>query len=137
PRTRRRRPRRDDVAAVRPGAGASDGRRSAGPQTRQRLSCQPHRNASRTRIMASFQGIDYYDIDSLLSEEERMVRDTVRAWVDDNLLPIIEDAYINRTFPKELIPQMAELGIYGANLPEEYGCAGLNNVAYGLIMQEL
>ncbi len=87
--------------------------------------------------MASFQGIDYYDIDSLLSEEERMVRDTVRAWVDDNLLPIIEDAYINRTFPKELIPQMAELGIYGANLPEEYGCAGLNNVAYGLIMQEL
>src|SRR5690606_11704838 len=95
------------------------------------------RNASRTRIMASFQGIDYYDIDSLLSEEERMVRDTVRAWVDDNLLPIIEDAYINRTFPKELIPQMGELGMLGANLPEEYGCAGLNNVAYGLIMQEL
>ena len=87
--------------------------------------------------MASFQGIDYYDIDSLLSEEERMVRDTVRAWVDDNLLPIIEEAYIERTFPKQLIPQMAELGIYGANLPEEYGCAGLNNVAYGLIMQEL
>lgn len=87
--------------------------------------------------MASFQGIDYYDIDSLLSEEERMVRDTVREWVDDNLLPIIEEAYINRTFPRELIPQMAELGIYGANLPEEYGCAGLNNVAYGLIMQEL
>ncbi len=87
--------------------------------------------------MASFQGIDYYDIDSLLSEEERMVRDTVREWVDDNLLPIIEDAYINRTFPKQLIPQMAELGIFGANLPEEYGCAGLNNVAYGLIMQEL
>ncbi len=87
--------------------------------------------------MASFQGIDYYDLDSLLSEEERMVRDTVRAWVDDNLLPVIEEAYIGRTFPKQLIPQMAELGIYGANLPEEYGCAGLNNVAYGLIMQEL
>jgi len=87
--------------------------------------------------MARFQGVDYFDIDSLLSEEERMVRDTVREWVDDNLLPIIEEAYINRRFPKELIPQMAELGILGANLPEEYGCAGLNNVAYGLIMQEL
>jgi len=87
--------------------------------------------------MATFQGIDYFDIDSLLSEEERMVRDTVRDWVDDNLLPIIEEAYIQRRFPKELIPQMAELGIFGANLPEEYGCAGLNNVAYGLIMQEL
>ncbi|HET9984323.1 MAG TPA: acyl-CoA dehydrogenase family protein [Longimicrobiales bacterium] len=87
--------------------------------------------------MAKFTGIDYYDMDSLLSEEERMIRDTVREWVDDNLLPVIQDAYINRHFPKELIPQMAELGIFGANLPEEYGCAGLNNVAYGLIMQEL
>lgn len=87
--------------------------------------------------MAKFKGIDYFDVDSLLSEEERMVRDTVREWVDDNLLPVIEHAYIERKFPKELIPQMAELGIYGANLPEEYGCAGLNNVAYGLIMQEL
>ena len=87
--------------------------------------------------MARFQGVDYYDVDSLLSEDERMVRDTVRAWVDDNLMPIIEDAYIERRFPKQIIPQLAELGVYGANLPEEYGCAGLNNVAYGLIMQEL
>ena len=87
--------------------------------------------------MAKFTGVDYYDIDSLLSEEERMVRDTVRGWVDDNLMPVIEHAYIERCFPKQLIPQMAELGIFGANLPEEYGCAGLNNVAYGLIMQEL
>jgi glutaryl-CoA dehydrogenase len=87
--------------------------------------------------MASFQGIDYFDVDSLLSEEERMVRDTVREWVDDVLLPIIGDAYIERRFPKEIIPQLAELGVFGANLPEEYGCAGLNNVAYGLIMQEL
>ena len=87
--------------------------------------------------MAKFQGVDYFEIDSLLDEEERMVRDTVREWVDDNLLPIIEHAYIERKMPKELIPQMAELGMLGANLPEEYGCAGLNNVAYGLIMQEL
>jgi glutaryl-CoA dehydrogenase len=87
--------------------------------------------------MAKFQGLDYYEIDSLLSEEERMVRDTVRDWVDSSLMPIIEEAYIERRFPKELIPEMAELGIYGANLPEKYGCAELNNVAYGLIMQEL
>jgi glutaryl-CoA dehydrogenase len=66
-----------------------------------------------------------------------MIRDTVREWVDDNLIPVIEEAYIERRFPKALIPQMAELGLFGANLPEEYGCAGLNNVAYGLIMQEL
>ena len=87
--------------------------------------------------MATFHGVDYFNTDSLLSDEERMIRDTVRGWVDDALLPVIQDAYINRRFPKELIPQMAELGIFGANLPEEYGCAGLNNTAYGLIMQEL
>src|SRR2546422_9252619 len=84
-----------------------------------------------------FQGVDFYDVDSLLSEEERAVRDTVRAWVDDNLIPIIGEHYIEGRFPKQLVPQMAELGLFGANLPEEYGCAGLNNVAYGLIMQEL
>jgi glutaryl-CoA dehydrogenase len=84
-----------------------------------------------------FQGVDFYDLDSLLSEEEKMVRGTIRDWVEDRVLPIIQEAYIEHRFPKELIPEMAELGIYGANLPEEYGCAGLNNVAYGLIMQEL
>jgi glutaryl-CoA dehydrogenase len=87
--------------------------------------------------MARFEGIDFYDIDALLSEEERMVRDTLRAWVEDTLMPVIGKAYIDRRFPKELIPELAELGVLGANLPEEYGCAGLNNVAYGLIMQEL
>jgi len=87
--------------------------------------------------MARFEGIDFYDIESLLSEEERMVRDTIRSWVEDRLMPIIGDAYINRRFPKELIPEFGELGVLGANLPEKYGCAGLNNVAYGLIMQEL
>jgi glutaryl-CoA dehydrogenase len=84
-----------------------------------------------------FQGVDFYDLDSLLSEEEKMVRGTVRDWVEDKVLPIIQDAYIQHRFPMELIPEMAELGMFGANLPEEYGCAGLNNVAYGLIMQEL
>src|SRR5512141_2624065 len=84
-----------------------------------------------------FAGVDFLGFDSLLSEEERAVRDTVRAWVDEHLMPVIGDAYIKGEFPKQLIPGMAELGLFGANLPEEYGCAGLNNVAYGLIMQEL
>src|ERR687889_218539 len=81
--------------------------------------------------------LDFYDIDSALSEEERAVRDSVRRFVDDRVLPIIGEAYVQGRFPRELIPEMAELGVFGANLPEEYGCAGLNNVAYGLIMQEL
>jgi glutaryl-CoA dehydrogenase len=80
---------------------------------------------------------DFYNLDSVLSEEERAVRDTIRAFVDEKVLPIIGDCYIEGRFPRELVPQMAELGMFGANLPEEYGCAGLNNVAYGLIMHEL
>ncbi|MEJ7760305.1 MAG: acyl-CoA dehydrogenase family protein [Gemmatimonadaceae bacterium] len=80
---------------------------------------------------------DIFNIDSALSEEERAVRDSVRQFVDDQVLPVIGKCYVEGRFPKEIIPQMAELGMFGANLPEEYGCAGLNNVAYGLIMQEL
>ena len=80
---------------------------------------------------------DFYNIDSALSEEERAIRDTIRRWVDERVLPIIGNCYIEGRFPKELIPEMAEMGVFGANLPEEYGCAGLNNVSYGLIMQEL
>ncbi len=86
---------------------------------------------------SQFTGVDFLNLDSLLSEEERAVRDTVRAWVDEHLIPVIGDAYVEGKFPKQLIAGMAELGFFGANLPEEYGCAGLNNVAYGLIMQEL
>ena len=81
--------------------------------------------------------LDFYDIDSVLTEEERAVRDSVRRFVDERVLPIIGDAYVQGRFPKELVPAMGELGVFGANLPEEYGCAGLNNVQYGLIMQEL
>ena len=80
---------------------------------------------------------DFFNIDSQLSDDERAVRDSVRRFVDEKVLPIIGQAYVDGKFPKELIPEMAELGVLGANLPEEYGCAGLNNVAYGLIMQEL
>ncbi len=88
-------------------------------------------------MAGKFQEVDLYDVNALLSSEERMIRDTVRDWVDDRVLPVIEKAYVERRFPEELIPELGELGVLGANLPEEYGCAGLNNVAYGLIMQEL
>jgi glutaryl-CoA dehydrogenase len=81
--------------------------------------------------------LDFYNIDSLLSEEERAVRDSVRRFVDERVLPIIGKAYVDGRFPREVLPDMAELGVFGANLPEEYGCAGLSNVAYGLINQEL
>ncbi len=84
-----------------------------------------------------FQGLDFYDLDSVLSEEERLIRDAVREWVEDEVVPIIGEAYCARRFPRSLIPGLGELGVLGANLPEEYGCAGLGNVAYGLIMQEL
>ncbi len=80
---------------------------------------------------------DFFGIDAQLSEDERAVRDSVREFVNDKVLPIIGDYYVQGKFPKEIIPELAELGVFGANLPEEYGCAGLNNVAYGLIMQEL
>jgi glutaryl-CoA dehydrogenase len=83
------------------------------------------------------QGADLFNIDAALTEEERAIRDTLRRFVDDSVLPVIGDAYVDGGFPKALIPGMAELGVFGANLPEEYGCAGLNNVAYGLICQEL
>ncbi|KPK83222.1 MAG: acyl-CoA dehydrogenase [Gemmatimonas sp. SM23_52] len=87
--------------------------------------------------MASFAGVDYFNADSLLSEEQRAVRDTIRAWVDEQLLPIIRRCYAEHRFPSEVVPQMAELGVFGANMSERYGCAELNNVAYGLMMQEL
>jgi glutaryl-CoA dehydrogenase len=80
---------------------------------------------------------DFFNIESALSEEERAVRDSVRRFVDERVLPIIGQCYVDGRFPRELIPEMAALGVLGANLPEEYGCAGLNNVSYGLIMQEL
>jgi len=87
--------------------------------------------------MNDFKGVDYYNIASLLSEEEKMVRNTVREFVSKEVVPIIEKYYSEGSFPLHLVPKMAELGFLGSNLPEEFGCAGLNNVAYGLIMQEL
>src|SRR5260370_27680201 len=86
--------------------------------------------------MASFPGVDYMDVDSLFSEEELMVRQTVRDFVDEEILPIIEHAHREEKMPMHLIPKMAEMGLFGSTI-SEYGLPGLNNVAYGLIMQEL
>jgi len=87
--------------------------------------------------MARFIGVDFYDVDSLLSEEERQIRDHVRDWVEDRYLPLVEKAYEEAFFPREVIPEVAEMGLLGATLPEKYGCAGVNPTAYGLAMQEL
>jgi glutaryl-CoA dehydrogenase len=87
--------------------------------------------------MARFTGVDFYDVDSLLSEEERQIRDHVRDWVEDRYLPLVEKAYEVGFFPIDVIPELAEMGLLGATLPEKYGCAGVNPTAYGLAMQEL
>jgi glutaryl-CoA dehydrogenase len=86
--------------------------------------------------MPRFSGVDYLQFDSLLSEQELLVRQTARQFVDERVAPVIRDAYNSATFPQKLIAEMAELGFFGANL-EGYGCAGMNNLEYGLIMQEL
>src|ERR1700723_2537496 len=86
--------------------------------------------------MAKFPGVDYLLIDSQLNEQELMVRQTARQFVDEQVIPQIRDCFREARFPKELIGEMGRLGFFGANL-EGYGCAGMNNVEYGLIMQEL
>ncbi|MBS0199372.1 MAG: acyl-CoA dehydrogenase family protein [Proteobacteria bacterium] len=88
-------------------------------------------------MAAALNPYDLYDVRSLLSEEERAVQDTVARFIDERVLPIIGDCFDKGEFPRHLIPEMAELGLLGATLPEEYGCAGLNGVSYGLICQEL
>ncbi len=87
--------------------------------------------------MQKFVGVDYYNIEDLLSEEEILVRDSVRKFIDDNVIPVIEKHYQDGTFPMDLIPKLGELGVFGMTLPQKYGCAEMNNVAYGLAMQEL
>lgn len=87
--------------------------------------------------MPKFQGVDYLQFDELLSEEEILVRNTVREFVDERVIPVIEKHYRSGTFPMDLVPVMAEMGLFGSTLPAKYGCAEMNNVAYGLVMQEL
>lgn len=87
--------------------------------------------------MARFTGVDFYEIDSLLTEDERQIRDHVRDWVEDRYLPLVEEAYEKAYFPAEVVPEIADMGLLGASLPEKYGCAGVSPTAYGLAMQEL
>jgi len=84
----------------------------------------------------AFRGVDYFCIDSLFNAEELLVRQAARQFVDDRLMPIIRDCYRDARSPSELAPEMGRLGFFGANL-DGYGCAGMSNVEYGLIMQEL
>jgi glutaryl-CoA dehydrogenase len=84
-----------------------------------------------------YQGHDYFNMDDLLTEEHKLIRDTARAWVKQEVSPIIEDAAENCVFPQHLLPGLGEIGAFGPYIPEEYGGAGLDQIAYGLIMQEL
>jgi glutaryl-CoA dehydrogenase len=84
-----------------------------------------------------FQAPDYYQTDDLLTDEHKLVRDTAREWVKKNISPIIEDAAQEAKFPTQLIPGLAEVGAFGSYIPQNYGGAGLDQISYGLIMQEL
>src|SRR5581483_11770924 len=83
-----------------------------------------------------FRGVDFIEFDTLLSEDERLVRDNTRKFIEENLIPIIEECNREGRFPRELVKPMGELGFFGASL-KGYGCAGMSNVEYGLVMQEL
>ncbi|HWA95494.1 MAG TPA: acyl-CoA dehydrogenase family protein [Terracidiphilus sp.] len=83
-----------------------------------------------------FQGFDFLNLDSFFSEDELLVRKTAREFVDDNVIPIVEECFRTERFPRELVPVMGELGFFGATI-DGYGCAGMSNVEYGLVMQEL
>ncbi|MGD0305085.1 MAG: acyl-CoA dehydrogenase family protein, partial [Candidatus Acidiferrales bacterium] len=86
--------------------------------------------------MPSFPGVDFLDFDSLLTDEEKLARQSARQFVDEEILPIIEQCNREGKFPTQLVPKMAELGLFGASL-KGYGCAGMSNVEYGLVTQEL
>src|SRR6201998_467883 len=83
-----------------------------------------------------FKNVDYIEFDAMLNDDERLVRDTARKFIEDNLIPIIEECNRAGRFPRELVKPMAEMGFFGASL-KGYGCAGMSNVEYGLVMQEM
>jgi len=87
--------------------------------------------------MLCFTGVDFYEVDALFTEEERQICDHVRGWVEERYLPLVEKAYEEAYFPSDVIPEVAEMGLLGASLPEKYGAAGVSATAYGLAMQEL
>ena len=87
--------------------------------------------------MNKFTGVDYFNVETLLAEDEVMVRNSVREFVDDRIIPIIEKHYREEKFPYHLVKELGKLGLFGITLPQKYGCAEMNNVSYGLVMQEL
>ena len=91
---------------------------------------------SKKKSTRALDPVDLFDVRGLLSEEERMVQDSVSRMVDEQVLPVIREHFENHTFPRELVPELAGLGLLGSSL-EGYGCAGMNAVSYGLICQEL
>ena len=84
-----------------------------------------------------FQAPDYYNLDDLLTDEHKLIRDSAREWIKKEVSPIIEDYYERAEFPKQVIPGLAAIGGFGPYIPEEYGGPGLDQISYGLIMQEL
>src|SRR5512146_67638 len=98
---------------------------------------EPAKQAGHTKHSAPAPSpMDFYNVDHLLTEDERLVRDTVRTFVRERVLPVIGEHFEAGTFPRELVPEIAEMGLFGMHL-EGYGCAGLNAVSYGLTCQEL
>lgn len=89
------------------------------------------------RYASSFRGFDYLNLDAQLTDEQKLIRDSVRAWVNTTVIPIIEDCAEKNTFPKHLIKELGEIGAFGPHIPTQYGGGGLDAIAYGLIMQEL
>ncbi|MCW8849905.1 MAG: acyl-CoA dehydrogenase family protein, partial [Melioribacteraceae bacterium] len=87
--------------------------------------------------MNKYSGVDYFAIADLLSDEEKLVQESIRDFVSADVIPIIEEHYQKSSFPRELVPKLGELGVFGITLPEKYGCPNLNNICYGLAMQEL
>lgn len=85
----------------------------------------------------TYSGVDYYRLEELLTEEEQMVRDVARRFVEDEFLPRVQRCFREGSFPLDLVPRLGQLGFLGMTLPAQYGCAGMNNIAYGLVSQEL
>src|SRR5208337_1270347 len=110
--------------------------RSLPPDTFNCLSQPANLSQARDRMAIKFKGVDFIEFDTLLSDDERLVRDNTRKFIEENLIPIIELCNREGRFPKELIKPMGELGFYGASL-KGYGCAGMSAVEYGLMTQEL
>ena len=89
------------------------------------------------RYASSFRGFDYLNLDEQLSDEQKLIRDSVRSWVNTSVIPIIEDCAEHNQFPKHLIKELGEIGAFGPHIPTEYGGGGLDAISYGLIMQEV